>query len=94
MKTLLISLILKFLTPANIASVMAKCIANLLRYASRNGGKAWDLSKEIIGQAQIWTQLFNEVYSDEEISQSDEEKIADAVEQNTGLSKIVDILKK
>ena len=94
MKTLIISLLLKFLTPANIASIMAKCIANLLRYASKKGGKNWDTTKEVIDQVSNWTSLYNQVYDDEELTKEEEGKIAKAIDLNTLVPKIVDLIKK
>lgn len=94
MKTLIITLLLKFLTPTNIASIMAKCIANLLRYASKNGGKNWDTTKQVIDQVSNWTSLYNQVYDDEELTKEEEGKIAKAIELNTLVPKIVDLIKK
>ena len=94
MKTLLISLLLKFLTPANVASVIAKCIAYLIRNASKKGGKSWDTAKDVIKQTENYTHLFNEVYDDEELTKEEEGKIAKAIEMNTLISSIVEIIKK
>lgn len=93
MKTLIISLLLKFLTPKNIATIIAKCLASLLRHASKNGGDSWDTTKKIVEQTENWSHLFNEVYSDDELSREDEGKIASAIEVGTAISKISEIIK-
>lgn len=94
MASFLIKILLSFLTPANISSIMAKCIANLLNHASKKGGKTWDKTKEIINQTENWIGLYNQVYDDEDISREDEGKIAKAIELSTPISKIIDLIKK
>lgn len=92
MKTLILFLVKKFLTPKRIASLLAGIIANLLRKASKTGN--WDTVKDIISKTENACHLFNEVYSDDNLSKEEEEKIAGAIAGLTTSENIKRILNK
>lgn len=79
MKTLILWLIRKFLTPERIAQLLAGIIANLLRKASKT--EKWDLFKGIIQKTEKACHLFNECYEDDNMDKDDEERIAQAIEK-------------
>lgn len=58
MKSLLLSTFVKLLDLESICMLIAKCIAMLLLYASKKGGKVWDTTKDIITKINLWTSLF------------------------------------
>ena len=92
MKTILLFLIKKFLTPAKVAKLLAGIIANLLRKASKTGN--WDTVKDIISKTENACHLFNEVYEDDTLSQEEEERIAEAIAGLTTSENIKRILNK
>lgn len=91
---MLYSFLLNFLNADAVCKVIAKCIAKLLETASRKGGDAWDKAKAIIKQVHVWCGLFIEVYDDDNLTEDEEKKIADAIKNQTNIEKIVDIIKK
>ena len=94
MKSIVTSLLVKFLDVDTLCTLVAKAIASLLAYASKKGGKAWDIAKTAITKINLWTSLFLQVYEDETLSEEDEKKIAEAIKKETDIAKLVDILKK
>ena len=94
MKSILTSLIISLLDLNTICMLVAKAIAAILRYASKRGGKAWDICKAIITKINLWTSLFLQVYDDEQLTSDEEKIIADAIKNQTDIAKLVDILKK
>lgn len=94
MTTFIVKILLNFLTVDNLCTVLAKIISKLLSYASKKGGKAWDITKSVIVKVNNWTSLFLQVYEDEELDKEEEKLIAEAIKNRTDIAKIVDILKK
>lgn len=94
MTTFIVKILLNFLTVDCLCTVLAKIISKLLSYASKNGGKAWDITKSVIVKVNNWTSLFLQVYEDEELDKEEEKLIAEAIKNGTDIAKIVDILKK
>lgn len=94
MKNLLIKLLFRMLTVENISALAAKCIVWLLEYARNKGDKYWDTAKDVIRKINNWCSLFLEVYEDDELTEKDEEKIAEAIQKETDLQTIADILNK
>ena len=94
MTTLITTFLLKFLTVDNLCTVLAKIISSLLAYASKKGGKAWDIAKAAIVKVNTWTSLFLQVYEDEKLTEEEEKIIADAIKNKTDITKVVDIIKK
>ena len=86
MKTLLLFIIKKFLTPEKIAKLIAGIIADLLIKASKH--EKWDLVKAVIDKTENACHLFNEVYADETIDKNDERLIAEAI---AGMTEKIDI---
>lgn len=94
MKSIIMSLAIKFLDLESICMLIAKCVATILSYASKKGGKAWDISKTIITKINLWTSLFVQVYDDETLTSEEEKMIADAIKNQTSIEKIIDIIKE
>ena len=94
MTTFIVKILLNFLTVDSLCTVLAKIISKLLSYASKKGGKAWDITKSVIVKVNTWTSLFLQVYEDEELDKEEEKLIAEAIKNGTDIAKIVDILKK
>lgn len=94
MKSILTSFVVKLLDVDTLCTLVAKAIACLLSYASKKGGKAWDIAKTSVVKINLWTSLFLQVYEDETLSEEDEKKIADAIKKETNIAKLVDILKE
>ena len=94
MATIIASIAFKFLDVDVICAIVAKAIACILRYASKSGGKAWDIAKAAILKINQWTSLFLQVYEDETLTPEEEKMIADAIKNQTSIDKLVDILKK
>lgn len=94
MKTLLIKLLFKTLTIDNISSLAARCIVWLLEYARNKGDKYWDTAKGVIRKINNWCSLFLEVYEDDELTEQEEEKIAEAIQKETSIQSIAEILNK
>ncbi len=94
MTTLIISTMMKFLDVDTLCTLVAKAIACILSYASKKGGKAWDIAKNVITKINLWTSLFMQVYEDDNMSEDDEKLIAEAIKKETSIDKLVDILKK
>ena len=55
MKSLFTTLLVKLLDIDTLCALVAKAIASILSYASKNGGNAWDIAKAAIVQINIWT---------------------------------------
>lgn len=87
------SFFIKFLDLDSICMLIAKCVAVLLSYASKKGGKAWDIAKAIIMKINLWTSLFMQVYDDETMTEDEEKLVSEAIKNQTSIEKIVDILK-
>ena len=79
MKLWMISFLVKFLDLDSICTMLARLIALVLHYASKRGGKAWDLAKNVITKVNLWTSLFVQVYDDENLTEEEEKVIADAI---------------
>lgn len=94
MKSMIMSFLMKFLDADALCSLIAKAIAAILSYASKKGGKAWDIAKTAITKVNLWTSLFLQVYEDETLSAEDEKLIAEAIKKETDVEKLVDIIKK
>lgn len=94
MKNFIIKLLFKTLTIENISALVAKCIVWLLEYARNKGDKYWDTAKGVIRKINNWCSLFLEVYEDDELTEEEEEKIAEAIAKETELKSIADILNK
>ena len=94
MKNLFIKLLFKSLTIENISALAAKCIVWLLEYARNKGDKYWDTAKEVIRKINTWCSLFLEVYEDDELTEEEEEKIAEAISKETNVQSIAEILNK
>ena len=85
---------MKFLDLDSICATLARLIAFLLSYASKRGGKTWDVAKNVIAKVNLWTSLFVQVYDDENLTPEEEKVIADAIKRQTSIDKAVDILQK
>ena len=83
---------MKFLDLDSICATLARLIALLLAYASKRGGKSWDVAKNVITKVNLWTSLFVQVYEDENLTSEEEKIIADAIKKQTSIDKAVDIL--
>ncbi len=81
MKTIILFLIKKYLTPESIAKLLTQVIAYLLRKASKT--RKWDAFKNIIQRVEQACHLFNQCYEDDTMDSDEEEKIADAIEELT-----------
>ena len=84
----------KTLTIENVSYLAAKCIVWLLEYARNRGDKYWDRAKEVIRNINVWCSLFLEVYEDDALTEEEEEKIAAAIQKETNLGTIAEILNK
>lgn len=49
---------MKFLDVDALSGLIAKAIASILLYASKRGGKTWDIAKSSIVKINVWTSLF------------------------------------
>lgn len=94
MKNIIIKLLFKTLTIENISALAAKCIVWLLEYARNKGDKYWDTAKEVIRKINNWCSLFLEVYEDDELTEEEEAKIAEAISKETNVQSIAEILNK
>ena len=94
MKSMLISIAISLLDLNTICMLVAKAIAAILNYASKRGGKSWDICKCLISKINLWTSLFKQVYDDETLTPEEEKVIVDAIKNQTDIAKLVDILKK
>ena len=79
MQTILTNILLKFVSTDSLCSLIAKAIAKMLAFASKNGGKSWDNAKLAMSKVALWVNLFNEVYEDDELTAEEEAKIAEAI---------------
>lgn len=94
MKKVLLSLVVKWLDIDTLCTLIAKAIASILSYASKKGGKAWDIAKDVITKINLWTSLFMQVYEDDALTNDEEKIIADAIKNETNVDKLIEILKK
>ena len=94
MKNFIIKLLFKTLTIDNVSAIAAKCVVWLLEYARKKGGKHWDKAKEVIRKINLWCSLFLEVYEDDELTEEEEAKIAEAIANETAFKSIAEILNK
>lgn len=94
MKNLLISLFVKWLDVDALCTLMAKAVASILMYASKRGGKAWDVAKDVIAKTNLWTSLFMQVYEDETLTEDEEKTIAEAIKNETNVDKLINIIKE
>lgn len=94
MKLAIMSFLMKFLDLDSICATLARLIALLLSYASKRGGKTWDVAKNVITKVNLWTSLFVQVYDDENLTSEEEKIIADAIKKQTSIDKAIDILQK
>ena len=79
MKSIIMAIALKFLTVDGLCQLAAKIISNLLFWASKKGGKSWDIAKSVVTKINLWTSLFIQVYDDDQMSEYEEQKIAKAI---------------
>lgn len=79
MTSTIMTIALKFLTVDGLSQLAAKIISNLLSWASKKGGKAWDIAKAVITKINLWTSLFLQVYDDDTMSESEEKLVAEAI---------------
>ena len=79
MATIITTMLMKFLDVDALAGLIAKAIASILKYASKKGGKAWDVAKATIVKINVWTSLFLQVYDDETLTADEEKAIAEAI---------------
>lgn len=93
MKSMIVNVMLKLVSVDMIASVIAKAIAKLLKHASERGGDTWDKAKKVVQKVKVWIDLFLEVYDDDDLTADEEQKIANAIKNETNLEKLVDIIK-
>lgn len=89
----IMSMLMKFLDADALCALVAKAIACILAYASKNGGKAWDIAKTAVVKINIWTSLLLQVYEDDTLTPEEEQQIADAIKSETDIEKLVDVLK-
>ena len=54
----ILSIFMKFLDIDSLCALIAKAIACILVYASKKGGKTWDIAKIAIAKVNVWTSLF------------------------------------
>jgi len=94
MKKLIIRILFKFLTIENVSALAAKCVVWLLEYARNKGDAHWNRAKEVVRSINNWCSLFLEVYEDDNLTEEEEEKIAEAIKKETSLQTIAEILKK
>lgn len=93
MNAMLVSFMLKFLSTDALCAIIAKAISRLLAYASKKGGKAWDVSKDVVAKVNVWTSLFMQVYEDDTLDADDEKLIAEAIKKQTSIEDLVEALK-
>ena len=94
MQTLISSLLVKFLDTDALCALVAKAIAKILAYASKKGGKAWEIAKNAIAKINVWTSLFMQVYEDDTLDANDEALIAEAIKKQTDIEDLINVLKK
>lgn len=94
MKNFIINLLFKTLTLENVSALAAKCVVWLLEFARNKGDNYWDSAKEVIRKINVWCSLFLEVYEDDELTEEEEEKIAEAIQNETNIGSIAEILNK
>ena len=92
LKSFLIKLVFKSIKLEDISRITAKCIVWLLEYARNKGDKYWDTAKGVIRKINNWCSLFLEVYEDDELTEEDEIKIAEAIANETDVKTIAKIL--
>lgn len=91
---LIMAMCMKFLDVDALSGLIAKAIASILLYASKRGGKSWDIAKSSIVKINVWTSLFLQVYDDETLTEDEEKMIADEIKNETKIGKLVDVLKR
>ena len=79
MTSIIMTIALKFLTVDGLCQLTAKIISNLLYWASKKGGKAWDIAKTVITKINLWTSLFLQVYNDDTMTENEEKLVAEAI---------------
>ena len=72
-------LLMKFMDVDALCALVAKAVSYILAYASKKGGKVWDIAKAAIVKINIWTSLFLQVYEDETLTADEEKAIAEAI---------------
>ncbi len=87
------SILFKFCSLESLSLIVAKAISYILAWASKKGGSAWDTAKAVIVQINSWTNLFVQVYDDDNMSAEEEELVAKAIAEKTPLDKVVEIIK-
>jgi hypothetical protein len=50
-----------------------------LSWASKKGGKAWDIAKTVVTKINLWTSLFLQVYDDDTMTEDEEKLVAEAI---------------
>ena len=79
MKARIVAFLVKFLDLDSVCMLVARCIALILSYASKRGGKTWDTAKDVITKINLWTSLFVQVYDDVKMTADEERIVADAI---------------
>ena len=79
MATIITTALVKFLDVDALCALVAKAVSCILAYASKKGGKAWDIAKAAIVKINVWTSLFLQVYEDEALTADEEKAIAEAI---------------
>lgn len=57
MTSVIMNIALKFLTVDGLCSLAAKIIANLLSWASKKGGNAWDIAKTVMTKINVFKNI-------------------------------------
>jgi Na+/phosphate symporter len=93
-KKWLLGIVIGWLTPENVSTIVATGVARLLEFARGKDEEKWNKAKSVIDQINVWTSLFTQVYEDDKLTEEEEAKIADAIANSTTVEKIIDILSK
>lgn len=93
-KEWLLGIVIGWLTPENVSTIVATGISRLLEYARGKDEEKWNKAKSVVDQINVWTSLFVQVYEDDKLTDEEEQKIADAIANSTAVTKIIDILSK
>ena len=93
-KEWLMGIVINWMTPDNISTIVATGIARLLEYARGKSDEKWDKAKSVVDQINVWTGLFIQVYEDDKLTDEEEKLIADAISNSTAITKIIEIISK
>lgn len=93
-KEWLMGIVIGWMTPDNISTIVATGIARLLEYARGKSDEKWDKAKSVVNQINCWTGLFMQVYEDDKLTDEEEKLIAEAISNSTAITKIIEIISK